>query len=681
MTDYHQIKKSEYFNLLKYLIRNGYIDESYNDYMTYFYENTLTLNDKTYLRSVNDKKAKDYSYKLDSPLLVLSDLIPEDFLQEETLNFDLLEYLLGSENDKEYLGNLAIQLQEKLKLEFISQYFALNKKRPEFVCWINKQWRNFFSYAYTVRKLSEEFLFLYSLYSVAYCSIDVLKEMNEECVLSYFISKQENFLLDSECKTDQMIEKLLDLDVKFEIINPKSNIALLTGVYENNLYIINSANIKLFLEFAYQMDENMEQGHIMTAIMSKKDQPLCKYVCGNLNDTIEIIITMSTKGIDDDEEIILYILNSDQVNEEVKKEYIFLLKTVLHDLSEVTDKNCMDVLLSRHLVEESAENICEYFSKQSLTDILIRFINEISSELDFSVVAYDENIIQKFAECVQSSNEIVNTHYRSIVSAKGKVLTDFSNVDLDESKVKILIDEYKLQMNISNLLHLRQYYPDCVLYFTYRNLSEYCEIMSQQYIEIDEVEEILTWDDILKIEDAKRLMDMLPATLKVIGHEYSDSIIVYILEYCFSEDEFIPLLKNFFLYSAEVQDAIVELADSRINKVVESIDNIDFNTLKKILISDNIQDTNKVVLLCEIIKKFECDSIKKALIVAGYEEVSKLLDSKIRPRILANRKHEQLLEALKEKQFITSYELNEKSGIYNYTRSSKKRNNFPTELL
>ena len=45
-------------------------------------------------------------------------------------------------------------------------------------------------------------------------------------------------------------------------------IIVITGVYENNLYIINSANIKLFLEFAYQMDENMEQGHIMTAIMS-----------------------------------------------------------------------------------------------------------------------------------------------------------------------------------------------------------------------------------------------------------------------------------------------------------------------------------------------------------------------------------------------------------------------------
>ena len=98
---------------------------------------------------------------------------------------------------------------------------------------------------------------------------------------------------------------------------------------------------------------------------------------------------MSTEGVDDDEEIILYILNSEQVNEETKEMYISLLKTVLHDLSKVMDANCRDDLLNRHLVDESAENICEYFSKQSLTDVLIRFINEISNELDFSLVDYD----------------------------------------------------------------------------------------------------------------------------------------------------------------------------------------------------------------------------------------------------------------------------------------------------
>ena len=37
-----EIKTNEYFPLLKFLMRNGYLDESYNDYMTFFYENSLT---------------------------------------------------------------------------------------------------------------------------------------------------------------------------------------------------------------------------------------------------------------------------------------------------------------------------------------------------------------------------------------------------------------------------------------------------------------------------------------------------------------------------------------------------------------------------------------------------------------------------------------------------------------
>ena len=48
VTHFNEIKSSEYFDLLKYLIRNGYIDETYADYMTYFYENSLSRIDKTF---------------------------------------------------------------------------------------------------------------------------------------------------------------------------------------------------------------------------------------------------------------------------------------------------------------------------------------------------------------------------------------------------------------------------------------------------------------------------------------------------------------------------------------------------------------------------------------------------------------------------------------------------------
>ena len=62
--------------------------------MTYFYENSLSRIDKTFLRSITDKKAKEYTYKLKNPKLIVSRLRLVDFDQEETLNFDLFPYLL-----------------------------------------------------------------------------------------------------------------------------------------------------------------------------------------------------------------------------------------------------------------------------------------------------------------------------------------------------------------------------------------------------------------------------------------------------------------------------------------------------------------------------------------------------------------------------------------------------------
>lgn len=59
VTEFNEIKSSEYFDLLKYLIRNGYIDETYTDYMSYFYENSLSRIDKIFLRSITDRKAKE----------------------------------------------------------------------------------------------------------------------------------------------------------------------------------------------------------------------------------------------------------------------------------------------------------------------------------------------------------------------------------------------------------------------------------------------------------------------------------------------------------------------------------------------------------------------------------------------------------------------------------------------
>lgn len=119
VTEFNEIKSSEYFDLLKYLIRNGYIDETYADYMTYFYENSLSRIDKTFLRSITDKKAKEYTYKLKNPQIVVSRLRLVDFDQEETLNYDLFTYLLQTSRI-DYVERLIEQLKNTKNFKFVN---------------------------------------------------------------------------------------------------------------------------------------------------------------------------------------------------------------------------------------------------------------------------------------------------------------------------------------------------------------------------------------------------------------------------------------------------------------------------------------------------------------------------------------------------------------------------------
>ena len=54
------IKTSKGFSLLKYLIRNGYIDENHAAYISYFYPNSLTVGDRNFLLALSDRKSLGY---------------------------------------------------------------------------------------------------------------------------------------------------------------------------------------------------------------------------------------------------------------------------------------------------------------------------------------------------------------------------------------------------------------------------------------------------------------------------------------------------------------------------------------------------------------------------------------------------------------------------------------------
>ena len=82
------------------MIVSGYIDETYKEYLSYFYESSITANDQIFLRSIYENTPLEYEYRLDNSTEVLSNLETSDFTRDSSLNFELLKVIIQrGEND------------------------------------------------------------------------------------------------------------------------------------------------------------------------------------------------------------------------------------------------------------------------------------------------------------------------------------------------------------------------------------------------------------------------------------------------------------------------------------------------------------------------------------------------------------------------------------------------------
>ena len=213
--EFLDIKASLYFDLLKYLFSHGYIDESYSDYIGYFYSNSLTQNDKVFLRSVADRKEKQPNYSLNAPHLIFENLNEFDFSQRETLNYDLTEYIL-KENKTKCVASMVNQIKTENRFDYLAGYILSGKPIAPMVQAINEHWPEMFYVALSSNALSNEVLKIYSYHTVVDSGEDTLKAVNIDGCLTNFISGDPKYLANDEINIEKVCESLIKLKVSFD---------------------------------------------------------------------------------------------------------------------------------------------------------------------------------------------------------------------------------------------------------------------------------------------------------------------------------------------------------------------------------------------------------------------------------------------------------------------------------
>lgn len=626
---YNEIKGSDYLELLKFLISNGYIDETYNDYMTYFYEDSLSAHDKMFLRRITDKKGSDYEYSLKDVEKVLSSPVLRvvDFYEEETLNFNLLKGLLvNQENPKyqKYLSALIKQMKDNKDTEFISKFYDSTQFDKTFIIKLNEQWTDFFSYIAVNKILPLKQIRGFSLDSLCLLDENKIQDINVEGCLTDYISNQSDYLNIQNPDVAKIISQFCILGVKLKKIEiDTANKDLIVGVYENNLYELTFENIKLMIKSIYgEYDSYNIEHRNYTVIQGKSESPLAKYIAENINRYANEYLKNCNGYIEDSEDVAIKFINDENVLGDIQEKYVNVLKTVISDISVIQNKKLWNEMLDKRIIKKTVPNIIHYYTEYCCDSQLIKFINECDAGMDYSHIEneFGGEIARQFFDSVAVNNEIKTSRYQEILCNMGYGYDVYDAYDISDDKMEVLIKKDVIEMNNVGLEYIRNHYKKYTALYIDENIEAYLRIITSDNFSYEEALHILG----MEIGDKEKI-DLLGLTtepISVVGKGYSSSLIKYILDNNFDEHDENELYQHFSEYEEVIQSSIYRVAKSRIANIIDnSTIVLDDNLLSKLLTMSKCSMDDKIQLWAKALPNLTEETCKKHFDELGFPEL------------------------------------------------------------
>lgn len=632
------IVKNHYFPLVRFLILEGLIDETYYYYRANFdskVEGLLKIKDKIFLKDLRSNASLDIFLDVETPVEIIDRLNETDYGRESILNRNILKYLL--ENDENEIIDLILETVEKYN-KYIDLKKILNTFDYEN---IKKIMEVLFEYGQYigVLKMMKNCPKNSMLYKHILKAIVLNKKLAESKELKLFqrhIEQNQDIVSTiNENEFDIFIDNMFKLRFKFE--NLKSlelSKEKLTKIENNKLYILKISNVIYLIQEL--LDENVEYGKMIEKIYSlDKLKSMKEYIEKNFNAFIILYINYNIRKekYNNSEEILIKILISG-IDDSYKLEY--LSKNVmniskLEGLNKVIEnKKIIDKVLSENILEFNKENILFYGA--NISEYSEEFIKYLSRNINFKnrdrILAKNKGLCNKLINNPNIDNKLFNNIIK-YVNEKISCIDERYKEKNKKSRVKQLIKNKLLEINKENIEFLVQNRFNHEIKILIENSEEEEQDNIVAYVlknDLDEELYYLILNSNISFENAKLVIDDIEEYCDGVEIEKINSekkeIIKYIIENYLSNNNKEYIWKNFeefnfkneFIKKLEVKDELKDL-DNEI--LIEPIllyilenDNVSLNTKIKLIITKIENNSNVGELKKYISKVSEISRIK-----------------------------------------------------------------------
>lgn len=698
LKEFEDIKKDSYFDLLVFLITNGYLDEEYHLYITYFHEKSLTITDQKFLKGIYDESYLDADYELTNLSEIYNRLENQDFLKIETLNKYLFIYILTTKKLKnriDRLKNYYKIINDSNQIDFFMKvYFEqetdTNKRaeiKDEMLLQLSRYTPSLLKKLIGNDLIDKNNQITLIFDALSYFDKNLLKLFEEDKdILIDFISKSSSLLYReslNQLNLEQFVENLKYWGVKFENIefDKVKNPELRDNIFYESLYVINLHNISKALSFYYD-EENIEEiKHRNYTLLSKrKESILSEYIENNLKIYLDVYIQFSEGVIKDGEQAIYSLINNDSLEENKRNDYINSLDEQKLLIDKLDDEKFYKQLITKNNLVPNTENILLYFkyAKNSWSEELIEFVNLNSEDLEFSWPVnkkdFDEDFKLLFFELTVIENELDNKTYKKIMESMYNNIKEGLPINaISIDKVKILIKINTLIFSKNNLNELRANYPELLMNFISENIILYLELVKDDNVyEHEEVINLLNYSKDSSVKTQRKIIDVIKKPITVVNKKYHTYVLNYILKTKFNNEDLDYVIQNYEKFGVSTQPLILEKVIEHINIILEHRINLIDSVLYALLYNNNISLENRRILFSRNIGKIGENYFKNIFIALELDDFIVVINENRRDyKFDVNEINNSILSDLEGRKLISSFE---KKNNY-YSVNSKKEKN------
>lgn len=494
-----EIRKNK---LLTFLLRRGYIDEKYANYINYFKGTSITKDDMNYILSVKNQSPLDFDYQLTKTAMVIERLQDYEFEQKAIYNFNLLEELLSNGSSLK-LNVFITQLADgdEISWRFIDEFIDRTAHKEKFIRILAEKWTGMWKSIASNDTLTYERQLQYLRIMLNVLETADISVQNEDSSLACYFEQHDDILQKLiPCSTTKLISAIKYLDVSFNKLQiegvPEE---VLDCVFDGSYYDLNDFMIQAVVSYKNSNMMKMLEEKPYSIIVDLGYKPLMQYIHENIATYVREVVLLQSEPSDRAEDVVDMLIRLEN-EQELQVQLIVHEDFHLDSIAECAGEQVQadnktwspvwNALLVENIVTISWENIIAYWKVYKLSNELKKYISLHVDELaKTDTTAIEDEFVRMFI----GSDLAFEVEKKLIPVLRMKNFNlDISSIE--ESTLNIMIDCNYFEFTVNHYSAVTTISMDLGVEFILKNQDEYMQLRESISMSTDLLNSLMLGD-------------------------------------------------------------------------------------------------------------------------------------------------------------------------------------------